>query len=140
MVAMTDLDIATLEELESGRNRAEEIAHRHDRPLRCGCRRHLRDLPVDRPNLRSLSCTTVMTDQSHLGNGSNACQRLATKAKRTDMLQVIDLRHLARGVSRQCQRKLIYRNTGPIISDTNKLQSPMNKINTNLGSPCINAI
>src|SRR2546423_12537385 len=140
MVAVTDLDIATLEKLEPGRNRAEEIAHRHDRPLRCSCRRHLRNLSVDRSNLCSLCRATMITDQSHLGNSCNARQRLATKAKRTDMLQIIDLRYLARGVSRQCQRKLVHWNTGTIISDTNKLQSPINKIYTNLCSSCINAI
>ena len=138
--AVADLRVAALQELQAGRHRAEEIAHRQRRPDGRSGGSHIRQRAVLRANLRPLVRVAVPAEQGHIRHGCDTGQGLAAKAQRANMLQIVDLRHLARRVARQGQGQLICGNTRAIIRHADQLQAAIHQLHANLRCAGIDAI
>src|SRR5258708_38850911 len=129
---MADLGVAALQELQSRRNRDEEVAYSHRATFgRSGCS-NFRDLPARGAHLRPLRSAAMAAEQRNLGHGGHTCQGLTAKAERTNMFQVIDSGYLAGSMPRECQLGFICRDARAIIGDADKLEATLRQIEAKL--------
>ena len=92
-----------LKKFEAGWHGAEEVTHGKRRALWRSRHGDLGDVPIAGADLCSLRGFAVATEHGDLCHSGNAGQGFATEPERTDVLQVVDLRYFAGGMTRQGQ-------------------------------------
>ena len=74
---------------------------------------------------------------SHMGDGSNAGQRFASKAHGRHMVKLLGRVELACGVALEGQRHFFRRDAGAIINDPNELDATGTDLDGNLGGSSV---
>ena len=118
----------------------EQIPHRHARPHRP--RRRLRR-PVRGPlhlqHHRSRLPPRARTNR-HPRHRRDACQRLAPKPQRPDVIQIARLADLAGRVGRNCERQIVRLNPRPIIRDPHQFNPARLQLHHNPRRPRIQRV
>src|SRR5690242_13152174 len=107
------------------RNVIEEVTHSHGRSMHTCTTptfHHLTSSQCDRYAslfLTQCFCLNCTTQDRHFRNCCNTSQRLSTKAQRMQTAQILEGTYFTRCVSQANTFEISFRNTIPIISDTN---------------------
>ena len=128
---MTELGLVGPQELAPGRGVVEEIAHRDHRAAGQGRRTHLLLLADHLPGQIRAAGARRQGQTRHRGNRR---QRLAAKTHAGDALEVFQRSQFAGRVARQCQRKVISVDPGPVVNDADQLDPALFDID--LHPPC----
>ena len=100
--------------------------------------------PISRPSARRISVpvssSRATREQRHLGDRGDAGQRLAAKAERAEMAQVIGGRQLARGVALEGQGRLGRRDAAAVVLDADQPPAALAHLHADVGRARVQAV
>jgi hypothetical protein len=136
----TRLSTSGFDEFQTSWHGSKEVTHR-DRGTRArGGERHHTSLPKAHGYLRSSLLGPAPAEKRYLRHRTYAGQRLASKAKRTDLLQIGQMSDLTGSMSGKGKWQLRSRYAAAIVAESDKLQTSMNQLDSHLPGTGIQSI
>ena len=129
-----------LQELEAGGHVGEEVLHRDQRAGRSAARLAADLAALGQADQRAGLLVARACEQRHLGDRCDAGQRLAAKAERAEMAQVVGGRQLARGVALESQGRLGRRDAAAVVLDADQPPAALAHLHADIGRARVQAV